>query len=125
MKTKSAKAFVKEALTEFFNHKHCDEQTMQRYLTADFIHYVDGSAKPFDELCTHLQKQVLKFKSMHIQFLDMIAEGNKVATLHTLKVITQNGETFLWQGQAIFYLREDKIFKGIELTRAIQGSSIE
>jgi len=59
---------------------------------------------------------------MDIKFLEMIAEGNKVATLHVMKIITQDDVKIFWQGQAIFYIGDGKLTRAIETIQQIDES---
>ena len=80
------------------------------------MHHTDGNEKNYDDLINHLERQFQAFQKMKIQFLEMIAEDNKVFTLHALDVVLKNGERNLWQGHALFYIENNKIVRSFELT---------
>jgi hypothetical protein len=115
------KLLVTNAFNQLYNQQRYDKETMHQYFSKDFFLYVNGKIKKLDTLIDQLAQQFQKFESMHIKFLEILADKDKVSSIHILEVISKNKEKQLWQGCALFYIEQSKIVRAFENVGVIEN----
>lgn len=116
------KLFVQNALVDVVEDMGAAEKTFAKYFSQEYTQYVDGRILGYRELVEHMKAQKTVFQSAKITFKHLIAEGNKVASVHVVKAVKKDGGTIEAQVNALMELKDEKIILCDELTFLIQGT---
>jgi ketosteroid isomerase-like protein len=113
------KQFVQNALVDVVEDMGATEKTFAKYFSPEYIQYVDGRTLDYNSLVEHMKAQKSVLKSAKITFKHLIAEDNKVASVHVVKAIKKDGGTIEAQVNALIELDDEKIVLCDELTLLI------
>lgn len=116
-----AKKFIKQAFIDLIENKSADEETCAKYFSKEYIQYVDGKVLDYDHFVKHMKTLIATIKSAKVTFKHIIAEGDKVATVHKVNAIKQDGSLVEVQINALMQIKNNKIVLCDELTYLIQG----
>jgi hypothetical protein len=95
---------------------------MTRDEARQFIQEVfSGKTLDYQQFVAHMKAQKKIIKSAKITFKYIIVEGDKIATLHIVDAIKQDGSCIEAQVNAIFQIKDKRIFLCDELTHLIKG----
>ena len=121
MTSNEAKTLIKQAFIDLLEKKGADEKTCEKYFSKQYTQYVDGKVLNFDEFVKHMKMLMMTIKSAKVDFKHIIAEGDKVATVHQVDAIKENGEHVKVQVNAMMQILDGKIVLCDELTFLIHG----
>lgn len=116
-----AKEFIKAAFVNLIENKNADEETCAKYFSKEYIQYVDGKILNYDHFVAHMKALMATIKSAKVTFKHIIAEGDKVTTIHRVNAVKHNGSQIEVQVNALFQIKDNKIILCDELTYLIQG----
>lgn len=122
MLSSEIKNFVKKALVDVVENMAVTKETYARYFSKKYIQYVDGKTLDYNKLINHMNAQKSILKSAKITFKHLIAEGNKVSSIHIIDAIKKDGGVIKAQVHAFFEVENNKIILCDELTFLISGS---
>lgn len=92
-----------------------------KYISKDYVQHVDGKTFNFAQYVQHMEHIKNILKSMSVFFQDIIAEGNKVVTVHIVKGTKEDGTEMAAKVIALFTVKDGKIVSCDELTHMIKG----
>lgn len=115
------KMFIKEVFINLIENRDADEETYARYFSKDYIQYVDGKILDYDHFVRHMKALADTIKSAQVTFKHIIAEGDKVATIHRVNAVKHDDSQIEVQVNALFQIKDNRIILCDELTYLIQG----
>lgn len=121
MSPDEAKKFIKEVFINLIENRDANEETYAKYFSTEYIQYVDGKILDYDHFVTHMKALSSIIKSAKVTFKHIIAESDKVATIHRVNAIKHDGSHVEVQVNAFFQIKNNKIIFCDELTYLIQG----
>lgn len=86
---------------------------------------MDGNILNYQEFMDHIKALRASVNKIKIQFIDILAEGNKVSTHHLVEVYKRPQGLANFEVFAIFTIENDRITKCDELTRLVSGSAAD
>ena len=116
------KALLREAFQEVMVNPDADETIIAKYMSKDYRQNVDGLSFDYEGFVQHMvtQKQVIKEAS--VEFEHMVAEGDKVCTVHHIHAVKDDGNEIKGKVVALFQFKDNKIILCDELTHLVEGS---
>ncbi len=123
MQPNELKQFIQAAFNNVLENLPLADSVCDKYFSKNYIQYVDGKKLNYDDFILHLKMLQLKMKSIKITFKHIIVEDDKVATLHIVDGIKNDGEEVKVQVNALMQVQEGKIILCDELTHLIQGQA--
>ncbi|QDP71955.1 nuclear transport factor 2 family protein [Legionella israelensis] len=114
--TERNKSILKQAFKTIFEENQIDELTVAEFFSKDYQQWVDGHQLDYQGFLQHLKAQRQKIATISIEFKSVVAEKNKVATIHQVEAITQKGNPVKGKVIAHFTFENDKILSCEELT---------
>ncbi|MES2204085.1 MAG: nuclear transport factor 2 family protein [Pseudomonadota bacterium] len=121
MSPDEVKKFIKEIFVTLIEEREVSEATCARYFSKEYIQYVDGKVLDYDHFVKHMKTLMATIKSAKVTFKHIIVEGDKVATVHNVKAIKNDGSHIEAQVNALMQIKNNKIILCDELTHLIQG----
>lgn len=115
------KQFVKKVFANAIENLHANEEMYAKYFSKNYIQYTDGKTLNYSDFVAHLKAKKAAIKSEHVTFKYMVAEGDKVATIHEYDAIKKDGGRIKVEFHAMFQIKDNKIILCHELTRLIEG----
>lgn len=125
MTPEQSKAFIKKMFTDVFVNMNSDEAVYSKYFSENYVQYVDGKKLNYPEFKEHMSALKSALKSGNITFKYMLAEVNKVATIHIASGVKKNGQNISIQVNALFLIENEKITLCDELTHLIEGDEAD
>lgn len=125
MITDTIKQLVKNALIDIVEDMSATEETFAKYFSPDYIQHVDGKTLDYSMLIKHMRAQKAALQSAKITFKYLIAEGNKVSSVHVVDAIKKDGSSIKAQVNALIIIEDNKIILCDELTYLIEGSKAD
>ena len=119
----STKQIIRNAFHEIFENPDSDIDSIGKYFSKDYIQHVDGKTLNFEAFIKHIQTLKSKVKNVHIEFLELIADGNKACSVHIASAQKKEGHLVEAKVIAFFELKDGKIVLVDELTHLIVGES--
>jgi SnoaL-like protein len=116
-----AKEFIKTVLINLIENRDTNEATYAKYFSKEYIQYVDGNVLNYDHFVAHMKALAATIKSAKVTFKHLVAENDKVATIHKVNATKQDGSQVEVQVNALFQIKDNKIILCDELTYLIQG----
>ncbi|WP_133128897.1 nuclear transport factor 2 family protein [Legionella nagasakiensis] len=110
------KLLLKQAFKAIFEHEVVDEKTIAAFFSKDYRQWVDGHELDYQDFIQHIQAQKKRVATVSIDFKSMIAENDKVATVHLIDAITREGAPVRGKVIAQFTIKNKKIVACEELT---------
>ncbi|WP_277640849.1 hypothetical protein [Wolinella succinogenes] len=98
-----------------------DLSLVERYVSPDYVQMVDGAILDYSGFIEHLKKQKEIVKSMKVEFLALVQEGEIVFSNHVVKVEKKDGSYLEVKVIAQFTLFENRLIRCDELTRLLLG----
>jgi predicted SnoaL-like aldol condensation-catalyzing enzyme len=98
-----------------------DQHTINKYFDPDYIQLVDDKRLDLHDFVLHMRAVHKSVKLQEIRFEHMIAEGNKIATVHYPWGIKSNGKEVRAKVMALFEFKNNKLHTCNELTMITQG----
>lgn len=121
MTTTKIKQFIQETFLNVIENMNATEKTYAKYFSKDYIQYVDGKKLNYSDFVTHMKAQKSVMKSIKVTFKHIVAEGDKLATIHIVNGIKKDGSRIEAQVNALFQIKNNKIILCDELTHLIKG----
>lgn len=121
MSPDDAKQLIKAAFIDLIENGNASEETCAKYFSKDYTQYVDGKTLDYTHFVAHMKVLTSTLKSAKITFKHLIAEGDKVATVHIVNAIKQDGKHIEAQVNALMQIKNNKIILCDELTYLIHG----
>ena len=116
------KQFVQNMFRDVIENPRANSSIYKKYFSTDFVQYVDGKKNDYPHFLLHLQALKTAIKTVSIAVEHIVAEGDKVATVHTARGVKRDGSTFATQVNAVFQVKDSKIVLCNELTHLLTGS---
>lgn len=113
----AAKAFYKEAFAHTILNMQATKAEYAKYFSKDFVMKMDGHTYYFDEYVQFMLNLRKDTFSVDINFKDMIAEADKVATSHVTHVVKKNGEELYFNVLSLFKIQNQKFMDGQEFSK--------
>ena len=118
-----------EIIRQFFNEKYNDptvdakkaKDIIERYMHKDYVQHVDGKTLYYKNSLPHRVAQLKLIKDLNITFDHLMADGDKVYSIHRAKATKLKGGEIEVRVFALFRLREGKIYFCDELTHVVKG----
>jgi hypothetical protein len=118
----AAKDLIREAFAQIIESPNPDITTYRKYFSPDYQQRVDGKVLNFAGFIRHMNAQKKVLKRVRVTFRHLVAENNKVASLHIVDAEKFDGSTIQAQVNAIFEIEDGKVVLCDELTRLLKGS---
>lgn len=119
-KPEESKEFIREVFRNVIEDMHATEATVGKYFSKEYVQYVDGEMLDYDDFVAHMKAQKKALKSVNVRFKHIIVEDDKVATVHTIDAIKNDGSTIKAQINALFQIKNGKLVLCDELTHMSQ-----
>jgi ketosteroid isomerase-like protein len=99
------------------------EELVAKYHDKNYIQYSDGKVLNYQNLLDHVKhlKSILK-SPVEIHYDHVIAEGDKVVTVHRAKATKKDGKSVEIKVIALHQIKDGKIILTDELTHVITGN---
>ncbi|VEG90230.1 nuclear transport factor 2 family protein [Legionella spiritensis] len=110
------KNIIRKAFEVIFEKKHHDEETIGLYFSRNYRQWVDGHELDFQDFIAHIKAQGKRIERLSVTFKSMVAEGNRVATIHLIDALTKEGFPVKGKVMAQFTLEDNRIVACEELT---------
>lgn len=110
------KIVLRKAFKAIFESDNVDEAIIAHYFSPDYIQWVDGHELDYSGFINHLKAQKMRVARVNIDFKSLVAEGNKVASIHLIDAMTRDGHPVIGKVVAQFTFKEGKILACEELT---------
>jgi len=121
MSPDETKKFIKDVFINLIENRDANEETYAKYFSKDYIQYVDGKILDYDHFVRHMKALSATIKSAQVTFKQIIAERDKVATIHKVNAVKHDGSQIEVQVNAFFQIKNNKIIFCDELTYLIRG----
>jgi len=118
------KKFIQEVFKQVFETSGVSEKVIAQYFSSNYQQWVDGHKLNYDDFIAHIKAQQSRVARVSIHFKSLVAEGNKVASIHLIDAVTKAGKPVKGRVMAQFTLEDGKITACEELT-FIQEASEE
>ncbi len=115
------KILLKEAIQKGLVNMNATPAEFHPYYSKDYIQNVDGKTLNYAEFLAHMDDLHKTLESLKIEFLDMLAEGDKVATRHIAHATKKDGKKVEVLVVAVFGFQAGKIISCDELTHLVKG----
>ncbi len=115
------KQLIKEAFANVVENMDVTEETYTKYFSENYQQRVDGKILNYIDFVSHMKVQKTVMQTVRVTFRYMVAEENRVATIHVVNGVKKDGGTIEAQVNAIFQISENKIILCDELTHLIKG----
>lgn len=121
MTSNEIKNFIQQVFQQAVEDMNATEVTYSKYFSKDYIQHVDGKKLTYSDFVAHMKTLKSVMKSIKVTFKYLLAEGDKVATVHLIDGVKKDGSIVRAQVNALFQISANKIVLCDELTRLIQG----
>lgn len=112
-----AKAFYKEAFTHTILNEYATKEDYAKYFSKNFVMKLDGKKYHFDEYVQFMLDLKKDRASIDINFNEMVAESDQVATSHVTHVVNKNGDEIYIDVLSLFKIQNNKFIAGEELIK--------
>jgi ketosteroid isomerase-like protein len=119
---KSNVDLLKEMFAKGVTNMKAGRSDFEHLYSPDYRQNVDGKTLNYEEFVAHLDDLHKTLNSLKIEFLDIVSEGDKVATRHKAYGVKKNGDVVEVLVVAIFGFKNGKIISCDELTHLIKGA---
>lgn len=122
MKTSKNKDVILSVFEEVLGSSSVDEQTIEKYFDPSYIQNVDGVVLDYQGFIKHMKKQKEVIKSIDVEFVTIVQEGDIVFTNHI--VDAQKKDDFCVKVKVIaqFTIRDGRLIGCDELTHLLSGN---
>ena len=110
------KEFIKEAYSNAIENLNASDEAYSQFFSKEYIHHINGKTLHFKDFVARIKERKAALKSLKINFKYMIAEGDKIATVHIVDAISKNGQPLKVKVHMLFQIKDRKIVLGDELT---------
>ena len=110
------KEILRKAFNEVFESSSANEESIAKFFDEKYQQWVDGNELDFKGFAKHVQSQKHRVEHVSFDFKSMVAEGDKVATIHHINAITKEGDSVKGRVCAQFTFSNGKIIRCEELT---------
>ncbi len=117
------KTLIKSLFKEMYENPNLDlEKFVPQHFSKNYIQYVDGKVMKYGSIIKHrlAQKEILT--SIKIKIEHIVAEGDKVFTIHRAYATKKDGSKVQAKIIALFQIKDDKVVLCDELTRTEKGT---
>lgn len=118
----SPQQFIRQVFTDVVENMAANEETYSTYFSEKYIQHVDGKTLGYKEFVDHMKAQKAAMKSVEVSFEHIVAEGDKICTVHSVNGVKKNGEKIGFKIIALFQIKEGKIIFCDELTHLTMGT---
>ena len=120
----------KQIIRNFFDEMDNDpsvteesaKKVIEKYLDPGYIQHVDGKTMHYKDSLPHRVNQLGRIKNIKITFDHLIAEGDKVISIHRAQGQKINGGEIEARVFALWRMKNGKIYLCDELTHLVKGS---
>lgn len=119
--TEKNKALIKSSFSALFDKLEDNEEVVSQFFDKDYKQIVDGKELDYQGFIQHIKVLFSRLKSCRIEFEHIVAEGDKVCTIHYPIAVNKNGSAIKVQVNALFQIRDNKIILCHELTHLLEG----
>ncbi len=121
--TINLKRHVKQMFKDLIENPNFDETLVDKYVSEDYVQMVDGKTFYYPEFKSHLKVIKEAATPGKVQFLHIVSDKNKVATVHHVHEVKKNGEPLITEVIALFQFdKNNKMVLCRELTHIVQGN---
>lgn len=113
------KSLITESFRNIVENMNVDEKIYEKYFSPDYVQYVDGKEFNYSDLIHHMKAQKGVINSAKVTVKYIVAEQDKVSTIHIVEGVTKDGKAFKVQVNALFIIRDNKIILCDELTHSL------
>lgn len=110
-----AKAFYKDAYEHTVLNMQSTKKDYAKYFSKNFVMQMNGKTYHFDEYVQFMLDLKKDRSSVDINFKNMVAESNQVATAHVTHIIMKNGKEIYLNALSLFKIQNHKFITGKEL----------
>lgn len=122
-----------ETIRQFFEAQYNDptvdakkaQEIIERYMHKDYVQHVDGKIMYYKDSLPHRVAQLTLIKDLNITFDHLMADGDKVYSIHRAKATKLKGGEVEVRVFALFRLRDGKIYFCDELTHVVKGDAAD
>jgi hypothetical protein len=122
MSRDQSKEFIREMFSKVFEDGSSGDSVYSKYFSTNYIQSVDGKSLNYDAFVNHLNALKSAMKSLKVTFRYLVAEDDKVATIHIVEGEKKNGTKIKAQVNAVFQIRDGKLIHCDELTHLYLGT---
>lgn len=123
MKPDEMKQFIQDAFKAIIVDTNATDETYSTYFSKDYIQYVDGKELNYKGFVQHMKALKAALYSATVSFRHIIAEDDKVSTVHVINAIKKDGRKVVAQVNALMQIEDEKIVLCDELTHIIHGDA--
>lgn len=116
------KFFLQKAFANTIENMSATDKDYATYFSPDYIQLVDGKELNYEKFVLHMKAQKAVMATVKVTFKHIVAEGDKVATVHIVEGHKKDGGFVKGQVNAFFQIKDNKIVHCNELSHLIQGS---
>lgn len=114
---------VKTFLQDILENENFKPDIVKNYISEDYIQLVDNNPPMNSQaFIDHIVAQKKIIPKVNVTFLEIIAEGDKVAEIHLVKAKKKNDEIVEGKVIAFWTIQNGKITKCEELVKIIKGN---
>ena len=84
------KEWFKKAFKAVIEDMDADESVIEQYFAEDYRQYVDGHELDYQGFIKHMKAQKAALQSVSVEFKHLIAEDDKIASIHFIHAIKKD-----------------------------------
>lgn len=119
MKLNEIKQFLQCAYRDVIENMGDWEDHLPHYFSSDYVQYIDGDVHNLSESIEHIRQIKESIARVYFEFAHLVAEENKIFSIHYAYVTKKDGSRFKLKGIALFEMHDGKFISCDELTREL------
>lgn len=116
----SNKQVVKNLFSTFAN-THSTANDLDKFLSKKYVEVSDGHKLNYPQFMSYVEKLHHMMKSMHVKFIQIVSDGDIVATHHITYCVKQNGKVVKTEIFGFFTVKNHKVVSSQQISRMIKG----
>ena len=98
------------------------EKLAAEKISPNYVQHVDGKTLDYEQFIKHRLVQNKVVKTITVNFQHIVAEGDKIFTIHVADVEKKDGSKVKIKVIAMFIIKDAKLVACDELTHVLEGS---
>jgi ketosteroid isomerase-like protein len=119
--TEKNKQLIKDSFNTLFSKLDASEESVSQFFDKNYKQNVDGKTLDYKGFLQHIKVLFSQLESCRVEFEHIIAEGDKVCTVHYPIAVKKNGVKVKAEVHALFQINNGKIVLCHELTHLHEG----
>jgi hypothetical protein len=118
-KSAELKAFLQEYFKNIVENLNANDLTYAKYMSKEYVLHIDGKTFTYPDIVANLKKQKQIMKSVKITFQNLIAEEDKVLSIHIVDAIKKDGTKVKAKVIGLFQIKDKQLVWADELTNIL------